>query len=60
MTEKWKLAAVENIPKPFKVGERRAAGTFDTVKSELFQHKTSCFIPFASNEHEILLDDFGF
>ncbi len=59
MTEKWGLDAVENIPKLFEVGERRAAETFDTINEEFFQHETPCFVPFKSVEHEILLDDFG-
>ena len=59
MTEKWSLDGVENIPELFKVGERRAAETFDTINEEFFQHETPCFIPFQSGEHQFLLDDFG-
>ena len=60
MTEDWKLDAVENIPKLFKVGEERAAETFDTINEEFFQHETPCFVPFQSDKDEIMLDDFGF
>ena len=60
LTEQWKLDAVENIPKLFEVGEQRAAETFDSINEEFFQHKTPCFVPFVSDEHEIVLDDFGF
>ena len=60
MTKKWGLDEVENIPELFKVGERRAAETFDTVKEEFFHHEAGCFVPFDSDEHEILIDDVGF
>lgn len=60
MTEKWGLDEVDNIPKLFKVGEERAAETFDTINEEFFQHETPCFVPFQSDEHEIVLDEFGF
>jgi len=60
MKENWKLDAVENIPKLFEVGEQRAAETFDAINEEFFQHDKPCFVPFASDKHEILLDDFGF
>ena len=60
MTEKWGLDQVENIPKLFEVGEKRAAETFDTIHEEFFVHQTPCFVPFASDEQKISLDDFGF
>ncbi len=60
MTEKWGLDDVQFIPDLFKVGEERAAETFDTINEEFFQHETPCFVPFQSTEHEIVLDDFGF
>ena len=60
LTEKWGLDEVENIPKLFQVGEERAAETFDTINEEFFQHETPCFVPFQTDEHEIVLDDFGF
>ena len=60
MTKKWGLDQVENIPELFKMGEKRAAETFDTVNEEFFQHQATCFVPYRSGEQEILLDDFGF
>ena len=60
MTEKWGLDQVEFIPQLFEMGEKRAAETFDTLNEEFFQHRASCFVPYRSSEHEILLEDFGF
>jgi len=59
MTEKWGLDAVENIPKLFEVGEKRAAETFDTINEEFFVHETPCFVPFRSTEQAYSLDNFG-
>ena len=59
MTEKWALDDVKNIPELFKIGEKRAAETFDDINKEFFQHRTPCFIPFQSEEKRIKLDNFG-
>lgn len=59
MTEKWALDDVKNIPELFKIGEKRAAETFDDINKEFFQHSTPCFIPFQSEEKRIKLDNFG-
>ncbi len=60
MTEKWALDAVENIPKLFKVGEQRAAETYDLINEEFFQHTRKPFKPFSEDDMEIKLDEFGF
>ena len=59
MTEKWGLDEVENIPELFRVGEQRAAETFDSVKEEFFHHTRVPFKPFADDHQEIHLDGFG-
>ena len=59
MKEHWALDDVENIPELFKIGEKRAAETFDDINEEFFQHETPCFVPFQNDNHEIKLDDFG-
>ena len=59
MTEKWPLDGVENIPKLFEVGEKRAAETFDTINEEFFVHETPCFVPFQSTEQAYSLENFG-
>ena len=60
MTQKWGLDETENIPQLFEMGEKRAAETFDIVNEEFFQHQASCFVPYRTDENEILLEDFGF
>ena len=60
MTEKWGLDDVQYIPQLFAMGEKRAAETFDTINEEFFQHQASCFVPYETDEHEIVLEDFGF
>ena len=60
MTKKWGLNDVQFIPDLFDMGEKRAAETFDTIKEEFFQHQASCFVPYESDEHEIVMKDFGF
>lgn len=60
MTEPWGLDEVEHIPALFEMGEKRSKETFDTINEEFFQHQASCFVPYQTDEHEIVLDDFGF
>ena len=60
MTQKWGLDQVQFIPELFAMGEKRAAETFDTINEEFFQHEASCFVPYETGEHEIMLDNFGF
>lgn len=59
MAEKWGLDEVEYIPDLFEMGEKRASETFETVSEEFFQHERPCFVPFASTEHEITVQDLG-
>ena len=59
MKEHWALDDVENIPELFKIGEKRAAETFDDINEEFFQHETPCIVPFQNDNHEIKLDNFG-
>lgn len=60
MAEQWPLDAVENIPELFKVGEERAAATFDLINESFFQHQRKKFEPFTSTQDEVRLDEFGF
>ena len=60
MTEKWGLEAVEHIPQLFKMGEERAAETYDFINEEFFQHTRIPFEPFTTNEDEIKINEFGF
>jgi len=59
MTEDWGIDQVQHIPELFKMGEKRAAETFDVVKKEFLDNEAPCFVPFHSTEHEIVLDNFG-
>ena len=60
MTEKWRLDAVEHIPELFRVGEERAAQSYEMVDENFFQHKRVPFKPCTTTEQEVRLDEFGF
>ena len=59
LTKKWGLDQVQFIPELFAMGEKRAAETFDVINEEFFQHQASCFVPYETDEHEIVLDELG-
>ena len=59
LAEKWGLDQVQFIPELFEMGEKRAAETFDTINEEFFQHQASCFVPYETDENEIVLDELG-
>ena len=54
------LNDVQFIPDLFAMGEKRAAETFDMINEKFFQHQAACFVPYESDENEIVLKDFGF
>lgn len=60
MTEKWGLEQVQYIPDLFRVGEQRAAESFDVINQNFLQHHRVKFNPVTSTDDEIHLDDFGF
>lgn len=60
MTERWRLDAVQHIPKLFEVGAERATAKFDLINENFFCHRRIPFTPLTTADNEVDLDEFGF
>jgi hypothetical protein len=60
MEQRWNLDDVTHIPDLFRMGEERAANSFDKLKPLFFEHHRQPFRPCESSDDEVHLDEFGF